>query len=227
MSRLEDETKTHEEARIKKMTFAQLNDFWINTPVNKRLPIEASKSLTQKVRRYILELMVEGIETSLGIIYWFTGVEIHDLVCQKFNQDFKKSNTYNHLKILRENELVIDEAIRIKGKRITYFGRTAKFFLFLEDSSEIEVKPKISRFIAKLVGEDESTVEKLLINVFEIVNLTHNDMFDFLEKHYNLIVQIGVKPADLMNIIILIYPFTKDNADIKAVISLIKRMFEN
>lgn len=198
-----------------------LFSFWSQIPAiaQYRDDQEKLQLVTQDVRRRIVEILRTGVEDKHPL----TGEmkkrralsvkEIQDFLNKRFEGDhFKLTNLYFHIEKLVQAGLLQEVANIKDGRRtVTYFGRTAKIFLFLQNEPRepTDLWEALFPIIPKLnptVTEDEVT--RLKKRVFRRnPEVMEEKIIAWFEKNNEVLAGQDIDFAQLYNLLarILLY----------------------
>jgi len=184
-----------------------LLDFWRRVPAIKRCDIALHEVGRQIVRSIILETLRQGIEdtneTEEGISnvrHALSAQELLEKVNEQLTDSIKLSNVYFHLQKLQDAGFVETVATLREGKHdVTYFGRTAKIFLFgepqitdLEDTSSPWIK-SLTNLLTYLSPKINTETATTLIQEYMQASIaSHNATVTWIEKHEDLITQFNI-----------------------------------
>ena len=147
-----------------------LRQEWEKTPLTKKVSGEDFRILSQENRYLILRALNDGIKESENDFQYkrhmLTAQEILDYIQKNHNEDFKLTNVYFHLQKLQEKGMIkeVDQKGETGKRPKTFYGRTAKIFLNVNDMGEDledEFYTKLFTIIKKIRPDlDENEIKK-------------------------------------------------------------------
>lgn len=141
---------------------------WAYVPVVKEIPEIEASFFSQDVRSSVLKVMADGLEDYDPVEgrkryrHALTAKELQEGVKQELGRRVTLQNIYFHLDALsKDHDFVVEVASVKEGRHIRkYFGRTAKFFLFLStdrDNAEESVPHMVGQVWKVLRGENSTS----------------------------------------------------------------------
>ncbi|MFX0061543.1 MAG: hypothetical protein ACFFC7_05095 [Candidatus Hermodarchaeota archaeon] len=195
----------------------KLYEFWTEiTPIKLIYTEKKRDTMNQPLRSLILKILRRGVidsdlsqELKTQIRYALNPKEILYLANQELERKVKLPNIYFHLDKLQETGLIQQVVTLFDGRyEIRYFGRTAKFFLYLtpdakEDRLNENTLPifnslyELTRSINPNVQKQELT---LLFKQYLMNRRNQTEkIIEWIKKHENLLVEFNIDIADLYN----------------------------
>jgi len=211
-----------------------LEQIWVNTPIVKVFPLSVAQICDQENRKIILEIMGKGRLSSITKtkVNCFTGPELHGYIQEITGKKSRLSNTYHHLKILKENDVIGEEHIVIEGKAVKLFKRLAKLFLFIDQPiEELFNDPqyiKLRKFIYDMTGIKEETINQSFRQFEEVSEKMFDNIHSFLELHHQKIIEQEVDILSLSRLIIQFYPlvYVKKNMNLDSFIDIFAKLVD-